>query len=224
MPSVSAPERPAKKASAETLEALFKTFHAANPTPTTELAYANAYQLLVAVVMSAQTTDVAVNKATAKFFGKIKTPETMVEWGEANLQRAIASLNLYRTKAKHVLELSRQLIATHKGEVPHSRASLVKLPGVGLKTASVVANTLWGEPVVAVDTHVFRVARRLGISQASTPDKMAADLPKRIPSPYLRDAHHWLILHGRYVCKAQKPLCSACPVATYCTFKGKSPT
>ena len=209
-------ERPGKIADAATIRALFTTFQAANPHPTTELAYGNTYQLLIAVVMSAQTTDVAVNKATAAFFPHITTPAQMVAWGEENLANAIRTIGLYRTKAKYVLELSRQLVATHNGEVPHDLTALQKLPGVGLKTASVVANTVWGAPLVAVYTHVFRVARRLGLSRAVNTEKMAAELPQRLPDAFVQHAHHWLILHGRYTCKAVKPLCAQCPVYNFC--------
>lgn len=213
---VSKLERPARRKTPTETAALFATLQAANPHPTTELAYGNAYQLLIAVVMSAQTTDVAVNKATIAFFPHIQTPAQMVAWGEENLKAAIRTIGLYQTKTKHVIALSKLLLERHSGEVPQSLAALEALPGVGRKTASVVANTLWGEPVVAVDTHVFRVARRLGLSRAITPEKMAAELPKNIPHPYLQDAHHWLILHGRYICKAPTPKCGQCPVEKMC--------
>jgi endonuclease-3 len=213
---VSQLERPARRKTPRETRALFAAFQAANPNPTTELAYTNAYQLLIAVVMSAQTTDVAVNKATEKFFPQIQTPTQMLAWGEENLKAAIRTIGLYQTKAKHVMALSSLLLERHGGEVPHSLAALEALPGVGRKTASLVANTLWGEPVVAVDTHVFRVARRLGLSRAATPETMAAELPQKIPTAYLQDAHHWLILHGRYVCKAPTPKCRICPVEKMC--------
>ncbi len=220
---VSKLERPAKRKTPAEVAALFATFHAANPNPTTELAYGNAYQLLIAVVMSAQTTDVAVNKATAQFFPQIRTPADMLAWGEENLRQAIRTIGLYQTKAKHVLALSRLLMGRHDGEVPHSLPALEALPGVGRKTASVVANTLWHEPVVAVDTHVFRVARRLGLARAASPEKMGTELQKNIPVAYLCDAHHWLILHGRYICKAPLPKCGNCPVDKMCQSSAKLP-
>jgi endonuclease-3 len=213
---VSKIERPARRKTSTETTTLFATFQAANPHPTTELAYTNAFQLLIAVVMSAQTTDVAVNKATEKFFPQIQTPTQMLAWGEEPLKAAIRTIGLYQTKAKHVMALSRLLLERHGGEVPCQMAALEALPGVGRKTASVVANTLWGEPVVAVDTHVFRVARRLGLSRAATPETMAAELLKNIPAAYLQDAHHWLILHGRYICKAPTPKCHQCPVEKMC--------
>lgn len=213
---VSKLERPARRKTAAEIAALFAAFQAANPNPTTELAYGNAYQLLIAVVMSAQTTDVAVNKATSTFFPTIQTPQAMLSWGEENLKQAIRTIGLYQTKAKNVVALSALLLERHGGDVPHAMEALEALPGVGRKTASVVANTLWGEPVVAVDTHVFRVARRLGLSGAKTPETMAAELPARIPATYRRDAHHWLILHGRYTCKAPTPQCHRCPVEKMC--------
>ncbi len=213
---VSTPEPPARKATPTEIAALFAIFSAANPHPKTELVYHNPYQLLVAVVLSAQTTDVAVNKATQTFFNTIQTPADMLVWGEANLRNAIKSIGLYRAKAKNVLALSQRLIEHHGGKIPHDLAALQTLPGVGLKTASVVANTLWGAPVVAVDTHVFRVARRLGLSRATTPEKMAPELVKNIPPAALKNAHHWLILHGRYTCIARAPRCAQCPVDKIC--------
>jgi endonuclease-3 len=218
---VSKLERPARRKTAAETAALFATFAATNPHPTTELAYGNPYQLLIAVVMSAQTTDVAVNKATAAFFPRIQTPQAMLAWGEANLKAAIRTIGLYQTKAKNVIALSKLLLERHGGAVPQTMAALEALPGVGRKTASVVANTLWGEGVVAVDTHVFRVARRLGLSAAATPESMAAELPQRIPAAYLRNAHHWLILHGRYTCKAVGPRCAQCPVEKMCQSVAK---
>ncbi|MCA3243756.1 MAG: endonuclease III [Alphaproteobacteria bacterium] len=218
---VSQLERPARRKTAAEVAALFAAFQTANPHPTTELAYGNAYQLLIAVVMSAQTTDVAVNKATATFFPQIQTPQAMLAWGEDNLKAAIRTIGLYQTKAKNVIALSKLLLERHGGTVPHEMAALEALPGVGRKTASVVANTLWGAPVVAVDTHVFRVARRLGLAAATTPDAMAAELPKRIPPAYVRDAHHWLILHGRYTCRAIGPRCPQCPVEKMCQSSAK---
>ncbi len=201
---------------------MFAIWQAQNPHPTTELHYTNAYQLLVAVVCSAQTTDVAVNKAFAPVFAHITTPAAMVAWGEDNLRHAIRSIGLYHTKAKHVLELSRQLVAHHGGQVPRAAAALEALPGVGRKTANVVRNTLWGDPVIAVDTHVFRLAHRLGLSRAATPQAVGEELEKVVPEPYRRDAHHWLILHGRYVCTARAPACATCAVAAWCQSPEKT--
>jgi endonuclease III len=213
---VSTLERPGAKAKRAEVAAIFAAFKATNPTPTTELNYGNDFQLLLAVLLSAQTTDVAVNKATALFFDKITTPAALVAFGAENLKQAIRTIGLYQTKARNALAMAQLLVAEHNGRVPHDITALVKLPGVGLKTASVVANTLWGAPLVAVDTHVFRVARRLGLSKAATPEKMAPELSKVIPAAYIKDAHHWLILHGRYTCTARAPKCGQCPVDNLC--------
>jgi len=219
---VSKLERPARRKTSAEIAALFATFQATHPHPTTELNYGNAYQLLVAVVLSAQTTDVAVNQATAQFFPTIQTPQQMLTWGEANLKAAIRTIGLYQTKARHVMGLSTLLLQHHGGEVPQTMQALEALPGVGRKTASVVANTLWGAPVVAVDTHVFRVARRLGLSRSTTPQAVSTDLLRRIPKAFQRYAHHWLILHGRYTCTARTPKCPTCPVAHLCHAPDKA--
>jgi endonuclease III len=171
---------------------------------------------VLAVLLSAQTTDVAVNKATRTFFPCMKEAADVVAWGEENMRNAIQSIGLYRTKASNALKMAQLVVTEHRGQIPRSVAALQKLPGVGLKTASVVANTLWGEPLVAVDTHVFRVARRLGLSRATTPEKMALELPKTIPPQFIQQAHHWLILHGRYTCTARNPACHRCPVDKMC--------
>lgn len=198
------------------IETLFERFEALEPDPKTELHYINPYTLLVAVALSAQATDVSVNKATARFFPTIHTPADMVAWGEEKLSDAIKTIGLYRTKAKNVIGLSEILIRDHGGAVPTQRAALEALPGVGRKTASVVLNELGIEPAIAVDTHVFRVSHRLGLARGKTPDAVQDELMKRVPKLYLTRAHHWLILHGRYICVARKPKCAACPIAALC--------
>jgi endonuclease-3 len=195
---------------------IFDRFAAACPEPRTELDYASPYTLLVAVALSAQATDVSVNKATTTLFAVADTPARMLELGEAGLARHIASIGLFNTKAKNVIALSRILLEQHAGEVPRTREALEALPGVGRKTASVVLNELRIEPAIAVDTHVFRVARRLGLSTAETPVKVEQDLMAVVPKERLTRAHHWLILHGRYVCLARKPRCGQCLVADLC--------
>lgn len=201
---------------------IFRRWQAANPHPVTELEYGNAYQLLVAVVLSAQATDKGVNKATKALFAKVTKPEQMVALGEEALLGYIRTIGLYRAKGKNIVALSRQLLERHGGEVPRSREALEALPGVGRKTANVVLNCLWGEPVMAVDTHVFRVARRLGLSKGTTPRAVEDDVMRVIPPAYLKDAHHWLILHGRYTCTARAPACETCGVADLCPSRGKA--
>jgi endonuclease-3 len=198
------------------IAAVFDRFADATAEPRTELTYDTPFTLLVAVVLSAQATDVSVNKATAKLYAVADTPQAMLDLGEAGVTPYIASIGLFRTKAKNVVALSRLLIETHGGQVPLERAALQALPGVGRKTASVVLNELDVEPAIAVDTHVFRVAHRLKLSRAKTPDKVEADLMAAVPKARQTRAHHWLILHGRYVCVARKPKCQACPVADLC--------
>jgi len=188
---------------------IFERLRSANPKPTTELVYRTPYELLVAVVLSAQATDKSVNAATARLFEVANTPEAMVALGADGLERYIRTIGLFRTKAKNVIELSRMLIAQHGGEVPDSRAGLESLPGVGRKTANVVLNTAFGQPTVAVDTHLFRVANRTGLAPGKDPLEVEEKLLKFTPAEFLRDAHHWLILHGRYVCIARKPNCPA---------------
>ena len=204
---------PAEKARIETL---FERFEAAETDPRTELNYDSPYTLVTAVALSAQATDVSVNKATAKLFEVADTPQKMLDLGEEGLIPYIASIGLYRTKAKNVIAAARILIEQHGGEVPLDREALQALPGVGRKTASVVLNELRVEPAIAVDTHVFRVAHRLKLASGKTPDQVEAELMAVIPEPYLTRAHHWLILHGRYVCTARKPKCEDCPVADLC--------
>lgn len=194
-----------------------------NPVPVTELEFGNTYQLLVAVVLSAQATDVGVNKATRALFAKVKTPQAMVELGEEGLKQHIKTIGLFNSKAKNVIALSEILVRDHVGEVPEDRDALVALPGVGRKTANVVMNCAFGAETFAVDTHVFRVSNRTGLAKGKTPDQVEACLEKRVPQPFRRDAHHWLILQGRYTCKARTPECWRCPVADLCKFKPKTP-
>jgi len=195
---------------------LFARFEAQESDPRTELDYASPFTLVVAVALSAQATDVAVNKATARLFAVADTPQEMLALGEEGLKPFISSIGLYNTKAKNVIALSRILVEQYGGEVPLERAKLQALPGVGRKTASVVLNELRIEPAIAVDTHVFRVSRRLGLADGKTPDQVEAQLMAVVPEPYLTRAHHWLILHGRYVCVARRPKCEDCPVADLC--------
>ncbi|MFN4353871.1 endonuclease III [Parvibaculum sp.] len=192
------------------------------PEPETELQYRNTYTLLVAVVLSAQATDVGVNRATKALFKAVDTPEKMVKLGEAGLVQHIKTIGLYRNKAKNVIALSRMLIEHHGGEVPRDRAALEALPGVGRKTANVVLNVAFGEPTIAVDTHIFRVSNRTGLAPGKDVVEVEKKLEKRVPDEYRMHAHHWLILHGRYVCKARKPDCPACPVSDLCRFKAKT--
>ena len=198
------------------IEPFFATLKAANPQPNTELAYTNAFELLAAVLLSAQATDVGVNKATRRLFAVANSPARMVALGLPAITDHIKSIGLFRNKAKNLLETSRILLAQHGGQVPRSRTALEALPGVGRKTANVVLNVAFGEPTMAVDTHVFRVGNRTGLASGKTPLEVELKLLKRIPAAYLADAHHWLILHGRYVCTARKPLCAQCAVVQFC--------
>ena len=204
------------------IDELFRRLAADKPAPTTELEYANPFTLLVAVVLSAQATDVGVNKATPALFAAADTPAKMVALGEDRVRGFIKTIGLYNSKAKNVVELSRILVAEHGGEVPPARAGLEALPGVGRKTASVVLNEAFGESTIAVDTHVFRVANRTGLAPAKTPHAVELRLEKVVPERWRRHAHHWLILHGRYVCKARKPDCAACVVREFCRYKAKT--
>jgi len=194
-----------------------------NPDPETELEFSNPYQLLVAVVLSAQATDVGVNKATRPLFARIDGPAQMLALGEERLREAIKTIGLFNTKAKNVIALSQALIERHGGEVPREREALTALPGVGRKTANVVMNCAWGEETFAVDTHVFRVCNRTGLARGKTPDQVESLLERKVPAPFRRHAHHWLILHGRYTCKARTPECWRCPVADLCAFTPKTP-
>src|SRR5574343_535204 len=200
----------------------FARLQAHNPAPTTELNFGSPFQLLIAVLLSAQATDVSVNKATATLFRDAPTPSAMLGLGEAGVAEYIKTIGLYRTKAKHVIATCARLLELHDGEVPRQREALEALPGVGRKTANVVLNTAFGEPTIAVDTHIFRLGNRTGLAPGKTPLAVELKLLKVVPAAYLRDAHHWLILHGRYVCRARKPDCAACIVADLCQFKGKA--
>ena len=203
------------------VQEFFRRLSAANPEPKSELEYVNPYTLLVAVVLSAQATDVGVNKATGPLFQVVTTPQQMVELGEERLRGYIKTIGLFNTKAKNVIKLSEILVARYGGEVPRDREALETLPGVGRKTANVVLNVAFGEETIAVDTHIFRVGNRTGLAPGKTPDAVEAKLLKVVPKAYRRHAHHWLILHGRYVCKARKPDCLVCPVSDLCGFKDK---
>ena len=194
-----------------------------NPDPETELNYDNTYQLMVAVALSAQSTDIGVNKATRLLFEQVKKPQQMVDLGLDGLKQHIKTIGLYNTKAKNVIALSEMLIMEHGGEVPADREALVKLPGVGRKTANVVMNCAFGAETFAVDTHIFRVGNRTGLASGKTVLAVEKKLEKHTPSPFRVGAHHWLILHGRYICKARKPECWRCPVADLCRFKKKTP-
>ena len=205
------------------IEEFYARLSAAAPEPRTELAYVNTYTLLVAVVLSAQATDVGVNKATKALFETVTTPAQMVALGEDGLKRHIRTIGLFNTKAKNVIALSQILVRDYGGEVPHDRAALETLPGVGRKTANVVLNVAFGDETCAVDTHVFRVANRTGLAPGKTVLDVEKRIMKRTPKAYRRHAHHWLILHGRYVCVARKPRCYACPVADLCDFRDKTP-
>jgi len=204
------------------VDSFFARLAAANPHPVTELNYSNAYTLVVAVVLSAQATDISVNKATAKLFQQVTTPEAMLKLGEAGLKQHIKTIGLFNAKAKNVIALSQKLIDRFHGQVPRTRDELQSLPGVGRKTANVVLNVLYGEPTIAVDTHVFRVANRTGLAKGKTPEEVEHQLMKAVPKKWLQHAHHWLILHGRYTCKARTPECGKCVVRDLCGYKDKS--
>jgi endonuclease III len=201
---------------------IFRRFAAADPEPKSELEYADPFTLVVAVVLSAQATDAGVNKATRALFKVADTPQKMVRLGEDRLREYIKTIGLYRNKARNVILLAQQLIAEHGGSVPHDRAALEALPGVGRKTANVVLNVAFGEPTMAVDTHVFRVANRTGLSTGTTPLEVEEDLLRVIPAQYALHAHHWLILHGRYVCKARRPDCPTCLIRDLCLYPAKT--
>ncbi|MEE2760052.1 MAG: endonuclease III [Pseudomonadota bacterium] len=203
------------------IKAFYANLSAAMPEPRGELDFVNPFTLLVAVVLSAQATDVGVNKATKQLFKKVKTPKQMLDLGEVELKEYIKSIGLFNTKAKNVIGLSKILLDDHGGEVPRDRGALQNLPGVGRKTANVVLNIAFGEPTIAVDTHLFRLGNRTGLATGKTPLEVELKLEKVTPEAYRRHAHHWLILHGRYVCKARKPKCVACVVVKECGYKAK---
>ena len=202
---------------------LYRRFAESNPAPETELEYVNPYTLLVAVALSAQATDVGVNKATRSLFATVKTPQAMIELGEEGLKQHIKTIGLFNTKAKNVIAAARILIDEYGGQVPRDREALEMLPGVGRKTANVVLNVAFGEPTIAVDTHIFRVANRTGLAKGKTPLEVELRLEKVTPEPFVTHAHHWLILHGRYICKARTPECWRCPVADLCAYSPKTP-
>ena len=203
------------------INTMFSRLAAVNPAPETELNYTNPFTLLVAVALSAQATDVGVNKATKKLFELADTPEAMLALGEDRLRELIKTIGLFRNKAKNVIALSQKLIEEHGSEVPKTREALEELPGVGRKTASVILNEAFGQPTIAVDTHVFRLANRTGLAPAKTPLAVEKKLEKAVPKNYARGAHHWLILHGRYVCLARKPKCAECVIQDICRYKDK---
>jgi len=205
------------------IEPFFATLKAANPQPNTELEYTSVFELLSAVLLSAQATDVGVNKATRKLFAVANTPQQILDLGLNGLENYVKTIGLYRSKAKHLMETCRILVEQHHSAVPRTREALEALPGVGRKTANVVLNVAFGEPAMAVDTHIFRVGNRTGLAPGKTPLAVEMKLMKRIPAAYLVDAHHWLILHGRYVCQARKPMCWQCGVSEFCSFKPKIP-
>jgi endonuclease-3 len=202
---------------------LFSRLRELNPRPVTELHYSSPYELLVAVVLSAQATDVGVNKATRRLFPVANTPNAMLALGEDGLKRYVSSIGLYNAKARNIIALSRQLLDLHGGQVPHDRDALQALPGVGRKSANVILNVVFGEPTIAVDTHIFRVANRTGLAPGKDVRAVEAKLEKVVPPEFRMDAHHWLVLHGRYVCKARKPDCPHCVIRDLCRYKFKTP-
>jgi endonuclease III len=204
------------------IEPFFATLKAANPQPNTELEYTSVFELLAAVLLSAQATDVGVNKATRKLFPLANTPQAILDLGLAGLESYVKTIGLYRSKAKHLMETCRILVEQHGGIVPRTREALEALPGVGRKTANVVLNVAFGQPTMAVDTHIFRVSNRTGLAPGKNPLQVELKLEKRVPAEYAVDSHHWMILHGRYVCMARKPLCFKCGVSAYCDFKPKT--
>ncbi len=202
---------------------IFERLRAANPVPTTELRYRTPFELLIAVILSAQATDKGVNKATGTLFRVASTPQAILDLGEAGLKGHIRTLGLYNSKARNILKTCEALIRDHGGEVPRTRNDLEALPGVGRKTANVVLNTAFGEPTLAVDTHIFRVSNRTRIAQGKTPLAVEQRLLRHVPNEFLKDAHHWLILHGRYICIARRPQCTVCPIADLCEYPDKTP-
>ncbi|WP_342265003.1 endonuclease III [Cardinium endosymbiont of Philonthus spinipes] len=200
------------------VDKIFEILSNKNQNPTTELVYTNAFTLLVAVILSAQATDISVNIATKPLFEQCDTPEKMVCLGEEGLKKYIKSIGLFNHKAKNIISLCKRLITHYDGHIPNNFESLLQLPGVGRKTANVILNTLFNEPTIAVDTHVFRVAKRIGLAKGTTPQKVESELLEIIDQKWRRHAHHWLILHGRYICKARKPNCSICPIQTHCAY------
>jgi endonuclease-3 len=201
---------------------IFRRLAAANPHPTTELVHRSPFELLVAVILSAQATDKGVNLATAKLFPLANTPQAILALGVEGLERYVRSIGLYHSKAKNIVETCQQLIERHDGQVPDTRKALEQLPGVGRKTANVILNTAFGQPTIAVDTHIFRLANRIGLAPGKTPLEVEQKLLKTVPDEYKHDAHHWLILHGRYICVARKPRCGECIIRDLCEYKAKA--
>jgi endonuclease-3 len=204
------------------IDAIFTRFKQNNPKPTTELVYHSPFELLIAVILSAQATDVSVNKATVKLFKVANTPETILKLGEAGLKKYISTIGLFNGKAANIIKTCRMLIEKHDSQVPQEREALEELAGVGRKTANVILNTYFGQPTIAVDTHIFRVANRIGLAKGKTPLEVEKQLLKNVPEKFLHDAHHWLILHGRYVCIARKPRCAACLISDLCGYPDKT--
>jgi endonuclease-3 len=201
---------------------IFERLRANDPHPTTELHYGNPFQLLIAVMLSAQSTDVGVNRATRALFKKVKTPRAMLQLGEAGLKEYIKTIGLYNTKARNIIRTCSILVEQHQGKVPEDRAALEALPGVGRKTANVVLNTAFGQPTIAVDTHIFRIANRTGIAPGKTVNEVEQRLLRLVPDEFRKDAHHWLILHGRYTCIARKPRCQSCIISDLCEYRDKN--
>ena len=206
----------------EKIQKIFETFQQANPNPTTELHYTSTFELLISVILSAQATDISVNKATEKLYKIANTPKTILKLGEEGLKNYIKTIGLFNTKAKNIIKTCQQLIELHNGEVPESREALEALPGVGRKTANVVLNTAFGQNTMAVDTHIFRVSNRIGLAPGKTPLEVENKLMRAVPKEFQKDAHHWLILHGRYTCIARNPKCSQCIIYDYCEYKNKT--
>ena len=204
-----------------TRQEMFERLRAANPHPSTELNYSTPFELLIAVLLSAQATDVGVNKATAKLFPVANTPQALLDLGLDGIMAYTKTIGLYKTKSKHIIETCQALLAKHNGEVPQTREELEALPGVGRKTANVVLNTAFKQPTMAVDTHIFRIANRTGLARGKNVREVEDKLMKNVPKEFLMDAHHWLILHGRYICKAQKPQCQSCLINDLCDYRGK---
>ena len=205
------------------IDTFFATLQAANPHPVTELEYTSVFELLAAVLLSAQATDVGVNKATRRLFPVANTPQAILALGQDGLEGYIKTIGLYKSKARHLMETCRILVESHAGVVPRTREALEALPGVGRKTANVVLNVAFGQPTMAVDTHIFRVSNRTGLAPGKNPLAVEMQLMKRVPAEYAVDSHHWLILHGRYVCQARKPRCWECAVSPYCDYRPKTP-
>ena len=201
--------------------AIYRTLRDGNPAPQTELEYQSPFELLISVILSAQATDISVNKATEKLYEVANTPQAIFDLGVEGLTPYIRTIGLFNSKAKNIIKTCRILLDEHYGEVPQTREALESLPGVGRKTANVILNTAFGEPTIAVDTHIFRVANRTGLAKGKTPLEVEQRLVKLTPDEFMKDAHHWLILHGRYVCKARKPMCGACPIVEWCEYRKK---